>query len=328
MLMLERPRALRRPPPTTHQTTYIPNSIHGELHYVQHFSSESGSPLTTLGVLGIHARQQHHGPSSLIHAHDGPSTLTPFLTYPPTHTHKHRVRHAQTPADTSLLPAVLLHHPPLPHTHTCGRAVASSAACFLFLGDAPRPMRGGAAPPQHHQPNNIHTFTGTETWALMRLRGPLRGLMPPLLLAVLACGPAATSAQPCPGLAVAVSKPTRPCPSSSRRAALARRRTRPRSPPRRPSPPWTPPWTSNQGRPQRREAGGGGARHHHHHPCCHHHHPGRHQPRADVHSGKSSGWWEGRVRLSACVCVCVCVCVFVVLSCLGLWWGWDALPYL
>ena len=74
MLMLERPRAERRPPPTTHQTTYIPNSIHEELHYVQQCSSESGSPLTTFGVLGLHARQQHHGHSSLIHAHDGPST--------------------------------------------------------------------------------------------------------------------------------------------------------------------------------------------------------------------------------------------------------------
>ena len=36
----------------------------------------------------------------------------------------------------------------------------------------------------------------------------------------------------------------------------------------------------------------------------------------------------GCVCLLVCVCVCVCVCVFVVLSCLGLWWGWDALPYL
>ena len=74
MLMQERPRAPRRPPPTTHKTTYIPNIIHEELHYVQQCSSESGSPLTAFGVLGLHARQQHHGPSSLIHAHDGPST--------------------------------------------------------------------------------------------------------------------------------------------------------------------------------------------------------------------------------------------------------------
>ena len=36
----------------------------------------------------------------------------------------------------------------------------------------------------------------------------------------------------------------------------------------------------------------------------------------------------GCVCLLVCVCVCVCVCVFVVLSCLGLWWVWDALPYL
>ena len=60
--------------------------------------------------------------------------------------------------------------------------------------------------------------------------------------------------------------------------------------------------------------------------ACMHSRGRRHQPRTDVHSGKSSGWWKGRVCLSACVCVCVCV--LVVLSCLGLWWGWDALPYL
>jgi hypothetical protein len=69
------PRAPLRPPPTIHQTTYIPDGTHEDLRYVQHCSSESGSLLTTFRVLGLHARQQHHGPSSLIHAHDGPSSL-------------------------------------------------------------------------------------------------------------------------------------------------------------------------------------------------------------------------------------------------------------
>ena len=77
------PRAPRPPPPTTHQTTYIPNSTQEVLHYVQHCSSQFGSLLTTFGVLGLHARQQHHGPSSLIDQH---STYTPPHTYPP-HTH-------------------------------------------------------------------------------------------------------------------------------------------------------------------------------------------------------------------------------------------------
>ena len=40
----------------------------------------------------------------------------------------------------------------------------------------------------------------------MRIHVPLLGLMSPLLVAVLGCGPAATSAQPCPGLAVGVTK--------------------------------------------------------------------------------------------------------------------------
>ena len=51
MLMLERPRAPRRPPPRSHHTAHIPNSIHEELHYVQHCLLESGLLLTTLGVL-------------------------------------------------------------------------------------------------------------------------------------------------------------------------------------------------------------------------------------------------------------------------------------
>ena len=59
-------RAPDPPSPTTHQTAYIPNSINEEIHHVQHWSSESVLRLTTFGVLGIHARQQHHGPPSLI----------------------------------------------------------------------------------------------------------------------------------------------------------------------------------------------------------------------------------------------------------------------
>jgi len=43
--------------------------------------------LTTFGVLGIHARQQHHGPSSLIHAPRWASSLIDqHSTYMPTHT--------------------------------------------------------------------------------------------------------------------------------------------------------------------------------------------------------------------------------------------------
>ena len=40
----------------------------------------------------------------------------------------------------------------------------------------------------------------------------------------------------------------------------------------------------HQGRPQRHEAGGGGARRHHTTPAATTTSPGRHQPRADVHS--------------------------------------------
>ena len=54
------------PSPTTDQTAYIPDSINEEIYHVQHWSSESVLRLTTFGVLGIHARQQHHGPPSLI----------------------------------------------------------------------------------------------------------------------------------------------------------------------------------------------------------------------------------------------------------------------
>ena len=59
-------RAPGPPSPTTDQTASIPNSINEEIHHVQHWSSESVLRLTTFGVLGIHARQQHHGPPSLI----------------------------------------------------------------------------------------------------------------------------------------------------------------------------------------------------------------------------------------------------------------------
>jgi hypothetical protein len=59
-------RAPGPPSPTTHQTAYIPNSINEEIHHVQHWSSESVLRLTTFGVLGIHAQQQHNGPPSLI----------------------------------------------------------------------------------------------------------------------------------------------------------------------------------------------------------------------------------------------------------------------
>ena len=68
MMAMLIPHAPGRPSLTTHQTTYIPDSINEEVHHVQHCSCESVLFLTTFGVLGIHARQQHHGPSSLIHA--------------------------------------------------------------------------------------------------------------------------------------------------------------------------------------------------------------------------------------------------------------------
>ena len=45
----------RLPTATTHQTTYIPNSTHDELQYVQHYLSESGFLLTFFGVFGLHA---------------------------------------------------------------------------------------------------------------------------------------------------------------------------------------------------------------------------------------------------------------------------------
>jgi hypothetical protein len=61
--------------PTTHQTTYIPNSTHDEVYYVQHCSSESGSLLTTFGVFVLHAAVAPPWPSLLIQAHDGPSSL-------------------------------------------------------------------------------------------------------------------------------------------------------------------------------------------------------------------------------------------------------------
>ena len=41
--------------PTTHQTRYILNSTHDEVHYVHNCSSESGSLLNTFGVFGLHA---------------------------------------------------------------------------------------------------------------------------------------------------------------------------------------------------------------------------------------------------------------------------------
>jgi hypothetical protein len=49
------------PTPQPHQTTYIPNSTHDQLHYVQHCSSKSGLLLTTFGVFDLLRRQQHHG---------------------------------------------------------------------------------------------------------------------------------------------------------------------------------------------------------------------------------------------------------------------------
>ena len=55
-------RAPGPPSPTTDQIAYISNSINEETCHVQHWSSESVLRLTTFGVLGIHARQQHHGP--------------------------------------------------------------------------------------------------------------------------------------------------------------------------------------------------------------------------------------------------------------------------
>jgi hypothetical protein len=61
--------------PTTHQTTYIPNSTHDEVYYVQHCSSESGSLLTTFGVFVLHAAAAPPWHSLLIQAHDGPSSL-------------------------------------------------------------------------------------------------------------------------------------------------------------------------------------------------------------------------------------------------------------
>ena len=92
MLVLER-RVLRvvLPPQPTKPHTLL--TAHMKIYIMYNTASESGSLLTTFRVLGLHARQQHHGPSSLIHAHDGPSSLidqhstyTPTHTYPPTHT--------------------------------------------------------------------------------------------------------------------------------------------------------------------------------------------------------------------------------------------------
>jgi hypothetical protein len=65
MLLLERRVLCVAPLPRSHHTTHIPNSIHEELHYVQHCWPISGLILTILGVLSLHARQQHHGPFSL-----------------------------------------------------------------------------------------------------------------------------------------------------------------------------------------------------------------------------------------------------------------------
>ena len=55
LLDLERAAPRRPPTPQPHQTTYIPNSTHDELHCVQHCSSESGLVLTTFGVFGLSA---------------------------------------------------------------------------------------------------------------------------------------------------------------------------------------------------------------------------------------------------------------------------------
>jgi hypothetical protein len=51
----------RLPTPQPHQATYIPNSTHGEVYYVQHCSSESGLILTTFGVFVLHAAAAPHG---------------------------------------------------------------------------------------------------------------------------------------------------------------------------------------------------------------------------------------------------------------------------
>ena len=51
----------------------------------QHCSCECMLFLTTFGVLGIHARQQHHGPSSLIHVPRW-AFLAQHSTYTPIHT--------------------------------------------------------------------------------------------------------------------------------------------------------------------------------------------------------------------------------------------------
>ena len=79
-------RAPGPPAPTTHQTAYISSSINEEIHHVQHCSSESVLYLTTFGVLGIHARQQHHGPPSLIRRppfcnHPRKTTFTSFPSF-------------------------------------------------------------------------------------------------------------------------------------------------------------------------------------------------------------------------------------------------------
>ena len=54
--------APRRPPtPTAHQTTYIPNSTHDEVHYVQHCSRICGRFWPLLVFLAFMRRQHHHG---------------------------------------------------------------------------------------------------------------------------------------------------------------------------------------------------------------------------------------------------------------------------
>ena len=99
--------------PTTHQTTYIPNSTHDEVYYVQHCSSESGSLLTTFGVFVLHAAAAPPWPSLLIQAHDGPSSLlTKISTKVCSPLKKHAYQFPLLLSLPFLPPPSILHQPP------------------------------------------------------------------------------------------------------------------------------------------------------------------------------------------------------------------------